>query len=366
MVKDYLENKQFEIIHLFWNKGPHFPALFINSVYTIGGGGYYKQAFVTPHLEVYNCIKEHENVFLHKEKKCRFSNVVKYIAGHCRWIILHDIGPQREVICIPNSILKRTIWRTWGGNKIRTKQGVGDTFLSNIVHNGLSKMACWKLKMLYCIGVENLIDQIELEEIIGHANYRRLTYFTGNKTYPVIIKGGRKDRLNILVGHSCFPEDHHIKILNYIERFKKYINVFIVTSYGESDYTEYVREKSVDIFGDHVFFIDKFLPAEEYTKFLSSIDIAILDFEYSYALGNLSVLLYFCKTLYLNQNGYIKKAFDRLCIPHHITEELNKCSYDSFSSLLDYDNSSCTELINACDDLPYKCWNNLFSDLVKE
>ena len=106
----------------------------------------------------------------------------------------------------------------------------------------------------------------------------------------------------MLLGHSGIQNDNHISILKELKKFEdKKLHINLVLSYGDDIYVasviDYVKKTWRE---DKVTINTKKMSAQDYYSFLKSMDIAILDGKKSYALGNIEALLFFKKTIYLN------------------------------------------------------------------
>ena len=65
-------------------------------------------------------------------------------------------------------------------------------------------------------------------------------------------------------------------------------------------------------------------------------DVIIFDGPRSYALGNINLLIYLRKKLFVNRNGIIRKTFDLTGIPYCLTDELENMTYDELKEPLIY------------------------------
>ena len=68
----------------------------------------------------------------------------------------------------------------------------------------------------------------------------------------------------------------------------------------------------------------------DYVRLLSNIDIAIMDQEYSNGLGNLSILIYFKKKIYINKNGNVAQSFKEKNIIANYTDDIKNENFNMF------------------------------------
>ena len=91
-------------------------------------------------------------------------------------------------------------------------------------------------------------------------------------------------------------------------------------------------------------------------------DIAIFDGNTSYALGNLEILLFFEKVIYLNQTGVIAKAFDMEKSPYRLISDIGCCTFEKFSEPIKYPENFSSELSVMSMEDRLMNWKKLFTD----
>ncbi|GAB6099408.1 TDP-N-acetylfucosamine:lipid II N-acetylfucosaminyltransferase [Halanaerocella petrolearia] len=142
----------------------------------------------------------------------------------------------------------------------------------------------------------------------------------------------------IQLGNSADPRNRHIEALQNLEKFRnENIKIVCPLSYGGTeDYIRKVKRVGEKIFEDKFVTMDRFLPEEEYYKFLSNVDIAIFNHDRQQATGNILSLLYFGKKIYINkkdnsttwnylmQHNFIFYDFDHINLEKLSIENKNK------------------------------------------
>lgn len=68
--------------------------------------------------------------------------------------------------------------------------------------------------------------------------------------------------------------------------------------------------------------LEKFTTFQEYFKFLCNVDIAIFDYKHQSAFGNILLLLYLKKRIYLNPNGIMYKGLKSVGANIFTTDEV--------------------------------------------
>ena len=217
------------------------------------------------------------------------------------------------------------------------------------------------------MGISNTVDRIDITKRYGNVKTRYVSYANKAacesrlKIKPYVKKDG--EPLNILLGHSGFPNDNHISVLKKLKKYAdQNICVHIVLSYGDAGYIEKVKQYAVETLGGKANIISERMPYDEYLEMLSKIDVAVLDGTKSYALGNLGALLFLEKKMVLNIKGVLKEAFDVDGIPYITTEDIGALSFEDFARPFVYEKAN--------NGIKYKQyehyvqnWKNLFDEL---
>jgi hypothetical protein len=113
-----------------------------------------------------------------------------------------------------------------------------------------------------------------------------------------------KDEFLILLGNSADPSNCHEKALALISKFNEYpIKVYCPLSYyNDQRYIDRIISLGIEYFKDKFFPITNFMSSTEYAKFLSQIDIAIMNHDRQQALGNILPLIRAGKKVYIRND----------------------------------------------------------------
>ena len=329
--------KRYKFIHLMWNKDANLK-FYPNLIDTINTNFNEKdQLFVTPYEDVYYALhKKYDNVELFYSLVKSSCNIVHYCLRKGQWVIIH--GMASPLLFLKPRDYKRIIWRTWGGDVHYVyKDG-------EIVKNAIKKILeiCKKsvVKRFFAVGIANTVDDVDIKQTFGDIKTFRLDYpkrecdYLLNATY---IFPKSANLINILIGHSGYANDHHINILKSLEKFRnENIQIHMILSYGDKDYIKSVEDYVGSNWSTKVIIHKNFMKFCDYIKFLSTMHIAVFDATNSYALGNISWLIKLKKTLVVNRNGVIKKAFDRDNVPYICSDDLKDISFDELIKERDY------------------------------
>ena len=324
--------------------------------------------FVTPFYEVYDSLKEYGNIaYIHLDNP--YSAEIINTVGRCsKWIFLHNICSPIELLKVHPKYIKRIIWRSWGGGGL-SKIPLGENMLKNTIKKIINKEVQRRIHNFKIIGVANCVDVVELTKKFGHNNYMIQPYSLNDISEMLSrVENEHKtdETINVMIGHSGFIEDNHIQISKKLERFKyEKIKLFYPLSYGNDEYIEMVKKEVNNLWGDKAVFIDDFMPYEEYVKLLNKMDVVFLDAPYSYALGNVSVLVHFNKKLFLKKDGILAQAFDMCKTPYCTLDSLENINFDEFCKPIKYKGDNWRELAVSTSEQRLNYWECIIDFLNK-
>lgn len=291
--------------------------------------------FVTPYENVYNVISKYGNAEL-AECKNNIELINKY-APMCDYIIAHSL-PQKEYLINPRHY-KKIIWRTWG-HDVQRYNSRGSSVIKNLAKLLLCQLWKHQVRSFRVVGVANTVDRLDIKEKFGDVRMLRVPYASKEETglMESVNPKNKVTEYKVLLGHSGYANDNHIEILKKLKKFsKENMEIYMVLSYGDIRYINTVRDFVEKEQIDNIKIIDEFMPYNDFVDFLSGMDIAILDNDKSYALGNIAWLLYFKKKIFLNRNGVIKRAFDIDGVPCMCTDEIDEMTFNEFVETLKFD-----------------------------
>jgi len=119
--------------------------------------------------------------------------------------------------------------------------------------------------------------------------------------------------LNILVGNSAQETNRHLLVLEKLKNYRdRKIRLFCPLSYGDNDYARKVMDTGQSIFGKKFIPLRKFLPFQNYLKFLRTIDIGFFLHNRQQGMGNVIQLLGNGRKVFLSR-GTSQYEFFRQC-----------------------------------------------------
>lgn len=346
-----MKKKQYKYIHILWHDELKFNLNIVRIIIKQENNFLPSEhLFVTPFVNVYNSIdklinensdekKSKTEVEYYPTKNPQSVRILNYYANFGKWIFVHSLPAPHYSIWIKKKFCDKIIWRTWGH----------DTGYSYINNNRIKQFvkkfieAVWKrkIKRFAAIGIANIVDEIEIREKFGNIKTFQIPYVDdGKRGLESVLKDIKKDGhigVNVLVGHSGWATNKHITVMQELEKYKQEnMIIYLILSYGEPNYIKVVKEYVKNNWDDNVIMIEKFMSYSEYIELLNKMDIAIFDYERSYALGNIQILINLRKKIFLNKKGVIKRAFDLEHVPYECTCDIKYMNYEKFTKPVDY------------------------------
>ena len=106
----------------------------------------------------------------------------------------------------------------------------------------------------------------------------------------------------IQIGNSASLQNRHIDALEKLKKLNlDNVEIYVPLSYaGSKEYIESVIETGKAFWGDNFFPMTDFMSSEDYSQYLSSIDIAVFNMDRQMALGNITRLALMGKKVYIN------------------------------------------------------------------
>lgn len=333
--------RQYEVkvIHLFLGDD----SIFFNSIVemTVSNQDLFDVSqilFVTTSKVAYEKYHSLVNVELTKRKSTSYL-IVRTYAKRCEKLVVHGFANPFQAIFLSNKLCSRVIWRSWGHDVFECQHS---SLFKSIIKKIIVKSFSKKVDCFFAIAGNDFVDLFNLTCHFKNRHIFQLEYpiFFDNKKNNILTSASCKENksLEILLGHSGFQNDNHIVILDKLKRFIKYdIHVNVVLSYGDKEYIESIIDYvNYSWPSNKITLITQKMEKEDYYFFLNAIDVAIFDGPKSYALGNIEALLFFEKTLFLNDNGIIARAFTNKGVPFMKTSCLDDISFNDLSKKINY------------------------------
>lgn len=295
------------------------------------------------------------------------------------YIVFHSFIPDNKwlLLCyILKRNLKKAAWVIWGIDLYNYQSDKG--FITAKIKNKINKDL--RQRMRYPIVISEADIDVYNREIgtqpILCAAYPfldvRFEQMDGFIKDEQSKRESNDRRTRILVGHNAFPFNNHIQSIDLLKRFfcekkSENLEISIPVSYGDTgtqygiryieDLKQYVLSAGMS---SQVAFLDKLIDADDYTKFLSTIDIGIFNAERQSGLGNILQLLYMGKKIYMTRKNPLFEQLSKNGFSIHDIDELNVISLEEFVKPDKDTNAS--QIIKACRSIENvsRAWENVF------
>mgnify|MGYP003706683327 CR=1 FL=1 len=260
----------------------------------------------------------------------------KRLAEQSQTIILHCYPHTLEkTLCIAkDSLLKRCIWYTWGGDFSRTKnstlsyvlrvlsrqKSLAEKFVQNI-HG----VACW-----------NRSDLTLIKSIYRSKAKMYLAKYAGetemNEAFNLNIKKPISP-IRCLVGNNAKSTNNHLMLLESLSKFKdEDIEIYVPLSYpsGGQEYKNKVCELGTRLFGSKFIPLTDYLEKLEYDKMLHTMSVGVFYQNRQQGGYNMVQLLMSGAKLYLNPESAPAKHFNETGTKTFSSLDIIGETFDSF------------------------------------
>lgn len=267
--------------------------------------------------------------------------MVKYfkLLRQSKWIYLHLLPYDPTLLfwrCnLP--LVHKTTWIIWGTDIYSYLKR--DQNIKTRLYEALRKRVIPEFPE-----ISGYVDQdLDLINSLYHTNaefIRTMYPYPVNFEHLDAVNAPKEQRkeVHVMIGNSGDNTNNHEEIINYLSRFKdEPICIYCLLSYGGSaNYREEITNKGKKVFSDKFIPITAPMNPEEYSRFLASIDIALMNHQRQQALGNITALLY------LGRKVYLRKAVTTF----HFMSEHNIQVFD----IAMLENQSFTDFIRPVED----------------
>lgn len=131
------------------------------------------------------------------------------------------------------------------------------------------------------------------------------------------------DRTVLIVGNSGSPTNNHLDAIQFLEDNRVEADLIVPVSYGDPHYISFLKKEIKYSFGV-VKFLERYMPFDEYVQLMASSDGLIMNSLRPQGYGNILMMMYLEKTVYLNPKNTSLPDLDKA--------GLKWCSIDSIKS----------------------------------
>ncbi len=271
----------------------------------------YERIFIKNSFQNYKIVTS-EKDFLEQLKKNISQNNICVLHGYFN--LYNSLSKIKFLIC-NKSYLSKIIYVHWGLEfdqinslkkilKKRIRDKIYRGFFRNIVLTDTDK----DILSHNCKGLNNI-------EVLGYIP-------TKEWKFNLIEDLQSRDRVKIMVSHSGYTENMHIKSLELLhDKFNDCIEeLSLPLCYGDEQHIRNVIQRGEELFGDRFTYFTKLLKKDEYIEYIKKYDIYINAAERQTGLGAAVIALINGLKVYCGANvekhfsdiGCVIKAFDSL------------------------------------------------------
>jgi len=243
-------------------------------------------------------------------------------------IILHSLFDNKLtfLLALQPWLIDKCVWVIWGGDLYSSLAPARS--LKGLLVSTVRRFVIRRLS-----GIATIIDgdyQLARQHFDKCAKCYPCFVYPSNlvATRPVtftVHKG-----INVLVGNSADPSNHHMEILDRLATENNgQLQVIVPLSYGDRAYAQKVIRHGVSLFGEKFHALESFLPRAEYTSLLNNIDIAIFNHDRQQALGNIITLLGLGKKDYVRATVTHWAFFERLGVAINNVKDIQLTTLDA-------------------------------------
>lgn len=322
--------KKYNFIHIFLNKSKIFNTATQNLINELDLP--YKHLFVYAFEEDMKNVLADNSIF---DKDVRRTTGLKKYFEIGDYIIIHALNySTKDIAQLTDEECKRIIWCVWG-HDLYTVESKHNIFylLARKIYRILkrqkyyNKKAAEKISKFKGIVAGFVGDKFTIKERYGNdvvvyqALYPMGYYSSDLEKWKVECKP--HSSLRVLLGHCAYQFLNHDFWIEKLKLYKDKIELYLPLSYGNDEYAKKIKAKAINIFGGYkVCCLEKFTSSKEYFQYLCNIDVAIFDYKHQSAFGNILLLLYLKKRIYLNPNGIMYKGLKSVGANIFTTDEV--------------------------------------------
>lgn len=223
--------------------------------------------------------------------------------------IIHGFTDPRLMLLLDflvffnRGLRKKLYWYIWGGDiyfHVFRKKNLKDTSLELLKKSAIKKIGN------VVTGSKYPYDLLKEWYKVSPKSYTGFYPDTTDmKEMELEISQNKESKL-VLLGNSASDTNEHIEAIDRLKELRK-TNEFKVVcplSYGDKDYAKKIAAYGEKKLGNDFIPLFDFMAPKDYLKLLSTVDVAIMNHRRQQAFGNIRMLLYLGKKVYIRKEAY--------------------------------------------------------------
>ncbi len=119
----------------------------------------------------------------------------------------------------------------------------------------------------------------------------------------------------LIIGNSATPTNNHLDAVRFLEDNSIHADLVVPLSYGDPAYVKFLKQKLNFYTGGKVEYVDQRMDFKSYLNFLNSADGLVMNNIRPQGYGNILMMVYLQKTIYLNKKNISTEDLSRIGIP---------------------------------------------------
>lgn len=260
----------------------------------------FKNPFFMKSLEKYDFIVLHSLNKFNQEIVAHANPSLKFVwigMGYDYYDIIYE-KPESLYQEQTQDIVKNIL----NNDKKKSNNNVLKQLASKVLYKNLEKKLIVEKISFFAPVLENEYEIVGSKFNFNFPEYVDWNYGTTSKLLEGEIKQCNLNSNDILVGNSATPTNNHLEVFDFLKTQNlNGIKIICPLSYGNSKYTNIVKNKGNIYFGNNFLAIDKFMPYEKYMNLISSCSNVIMNHQRQQAGGNITAMLSMGAKVFLNE-----------------------------------------------------------------
>ena len=289
---------------------------------------------------IYEFKKRHNLVIISYKRPLLYIHKVRQFFDKADKIILHQLFISSTLmvyLIINRRYLNKIYWMIWGGDLYDYKKAISIGNLKNVIKSKIKHLFVKEIKHIIAVVYEDYLYAVREYGVVADYFYAFYSFPCLQSIHEDAIDkyADKENKIRILVGNSGSESNNHLEILRVLHKFKdENIEILCPLSYGGThEYIDNVCNEGDSLFAEKFIAVNKFLLFPKYVSMLKTVDIAIFNNDRQQALGNIIMLLYLGKKIFIRSDITTWKYLCRLGLYVEDIYKLNKLAFDEFITI---------------------------------
>lgn len=231
-------------------------------------------------------------------------------------IVVHSLASPALIfyLVLFKKIQKKVTWVIWGKDLYFYKLSTKKTVFHEI-YEWFRKKCFKNIGKIVTILEGDYSRLQQWYDVTGkHIVCNDLYHYAVDTQIGEIVANELSDKI-ILLGNSGSVTNRHIEAIDKIKSCTNISKIYCPLSYGgNKKYYQKVIAYGKEVFGDKFVPLVDFMQRDAYEDMLNSVDIGIFNYNRQEGLGNIWMLMFLGKTIYLNKDTSTGEFFDEFDI----------------------------------------------------